>query len=227
MKAELAQETAELLFHVRQRLGYRFGLFMAEAFHPSVLREDRGNLKAAFAACGRELLRMITIELEQELLATTLRLEQAGQTWLHKQVNECIDDLKRLSGGMDLSLPLNERWSTPVLEEVRLEEPSGWKAYLSYFRNPKQFFEGEGRQRLQEALDPVIKQMVIDVLPAAENKLVQFYDTQLEQSLQHQSRQLEERLEEAVGALHETLTSGIPAGEWESLSIQLGQIERE
>ncbi|NEU62066.1 dynamin family protein [Paenibacillus sp. ALJ109b] len=227
MKAELAQETAELLFHVRQRLGYRFGLFMAEAFHPSVLREDRGNLKAAFAACGRELLRMIAIELEQELLATTLRLEQAGQTWMHKQVTECVDELKRLSGGMDLSLPLSERWSTPVLEEVRLEEPSGWKAYLSYFRNPKQFFEGDGRQRLQEALDPVIKQMVIDVLPAAENKLVQFYDNQLGQSLQHQSRQLEERLEEAVSALHETMTSGIPAEEWESLSVQLGQIERE
>ncbi|WP_174532167.1 dynamin family protein, partial [Paenibacillus pabuli] len=227
MKAELAQETAELLFHVRQRLGYRFGLFMAEAFHPSVLREDRGNLKAAFAACGRELLRMIAIELEQELLATTLRLEQAGQTWMHKQVTECVDELKRLSGGMDLSLLLNERWSTPVLEEVRLEEPSGWKAYSSYFRNPKQFFEGDGRQRLQEALDPVIKQMVIDVLPAAENKLIQFYDNQLGQSLQHHSRQLEERLEEAVGALHETLTSGIPAEEWESLSAQLEQMERE
>lgn len=227
MKAELAQETAELLFHVRQRLGYRFGLFMAEAFHPSVLREDRGNLKAAFAACGRELLRMIAIELEQELLATTLRLEQAGQSWLLKQVTECVDELKRLSGGMDLSLPLDERWSTPVLEEVRLEEPSGWKAYLSYFRNPKQFFEGDGRQRLQEALDPVIKQMVIDVLPAAENKLVQFYDNKLGQSLQHKSRQLEERLEEALGALQETLTSGIPAEEWESLAVQLGQIGRE
>ncbi|WP_181151094.1 dynamin family protein [Paenibacillus sp. PCH8] len=226
MKEELSQETAELLFHVRQRLAYRLGLFMAEAFHPSVLREDRGNLKTVFAACGRELLRMIAIELEQELLATTLRLEQAGQTWLMKQVTECIDEVRQLSGGVDVSLPLNQRWSTPVLEEVRLEEPSGWKSYWSYFRNPKQFFEGDGRQRLQEALDPVLKQMIIEVLPAAQNKLIQFYDNQLEQSLLHQSRQLEERLDEAVSGLHDMLTSGIPVGEWESLAVQLEQIER-
>lgn len=225
MKEELSQETAELLFHVRQRLAYRLGLFMAEAFHPSVLREDRGNLKTAFAACGRELLRMIAIELEQELLATTLRLEQTGQTWLTKQVTDCIDDVRQLSGGVDVSLPLNERWSTPVLEEVRLEEPSGWKSYLNYFRNPKQFFEGDGRQRLQEALDPVLKQMIIEVLPAAQDKLIQFYDNQLSQSLQHQSRQLEERLDEAVSGIQDTLESGIPAEQWTSLSVQLEQIE--
>ncbi|MCM3207795.1 dynamin family protein [Paenibacillus illinoisensis] len=227
MREELAQETAELLFHVRQRLGYRLGLFMAEAFHPSVLREDRGNLKGAFAACGRELLRMIAVELEQELLATTLRLEQAGKSWLMRQIDDCVQELKERSGGMDLSLAFNENWSTPVLEEIRLEEPSGWKTYLSYFRNPKQFFEGEGRQRLQEALDPVIKQMVAGALPAAQEKLVQFYDAQLHQSLQHQASQLEDRLKEAVAALNETLTSGVPAEEWHSLSAQVQQFVHE
>ncbi|MGF9699219.1 dynamin family protein [Paenibacillus sp. MABNR03] len=227
MKEELAQETAELLFHVRQRLGYRLGLFMAEAFHPSVLREDRGNLKGAFAACGRELLRMIAVELEQELLATTLRLEQTGKSWLMKQINDCVQELKQRSGGMDLSLALDESWSTPVLEEIRLEEPSGWKTYLGYFRNPKQFFEGDGRQRLQEALDPVIKQMVAGALPAAQEKLVQFYEAQLHQSLKHQSSQLEDRLKEAVAALNETLTSGVPAEEWHSLSVQMQQYVHE
>ncbi len=80
MKEELSQETAELLFHVDSDWVIDSGLFMAEAFHPSVLREDRSHWKTAFAACGRELLRMIAVELEQELLATTLRLEQAGRT---------------------------------------------------------------------------------------------------------------------------------------------------
>ena len=127
MKEELSQETNELLFHVRQRLAFRLGQFMAEAFHPSVLREDQGNLKTAFAACGRELLRMIGIELEQELLATTLRLEQTGHAWVGKQVTECINEVKQLTGGIDLSLNLDEKWSTPVLAEIRLEEPSGWK----------------------------------------------------------------------------------------------------
>ncbi|KQY87824.1 hypothetical protein ASD24_08325 [Paenibacillus sp. Root52] len=227
MKEELTQETGELLFHVRQRLAYRLGTFMAEAFHPSVLREDRGQLKSAFAACGRELLRMIAVELEQELLATTLRLEQTGQTWLQKQITDCIEELKRLSGGMDLSLSFNEEWTTPVLEEIRLEEPSGWKTYQSYLRNPKQFFEGGGRQRLQEILEPVIKQMVADVLPPAQHKLIEFYDVQLQQSLQYQARQLEERLQEAVNALNETLTSGILADEWNALSLQVQQFVHE
>lgn len=97
---------------------------------------------------------------------------------------------------------------------------------MNYFRNPKQFFEGDGRQRLQEALDPVLKQMIIEVLPTAQDKLIQFYDNQLRQSLQHQSRQLEERLDEAVSGIQDTLESGIPAEQWSSLSVQLEQIER-
>lgn len=214
-----------VLFHVRQRLAFRLGQFMAEAFHPSVLREDQGNLKTAFAACGRELLRMIGIELEQELLATTLRLEQTGQAWVAKQVTECIDEVKQLTSGIDLSLTLDEKWSTPVLEEIRLEEPSGWKNYWSYFRNPKQFFEGDGRQRLQEALDPVLKQMIIEALPASEQKLVQFYDTQVCQSVQHQASQLTERLDEAISGLQDTLESGIPAEQWAALSAQLEQMQ--
>lgn len=225
MRDELAQETNELLFHVRQRLAFRLGQFMAEAFHPSVLREDQGNLKTAFAACGRELLRMIGIELEQELLATTLRLEQTGQAWVAKQVTECIDEVKQLTGGIDLSLTLEEKWNTPVLEEIRLEEPSGWKNYWSYFRNPKQFFEGDGRQRLQEALDSVLKQMIIEALPASEQTLVQFYDAQVGQSVQHQARQLTERLDEAISGIQETLESGIPAEQWASLSAQLEQMQ--
>ncbi|WP_366295238.1 dynamin family protein [Paenibacillus sp. AN1007] len=225
MKEELSQETNELLFHVRQRLAFRFGQFMAEAFHPSVLREDQGNLKTAFAACGRELLRMIGIELEQELLATTLRLEQTGHGWAAKQVTECINEIKQLTGGIDLSLTLDEKWSTPVLDEIRLEEPSDWKNYWSYFRNPKQFFEGDGRQRLQDALEPVLKQMIIEVLPASEQKLVQFYDTQVHQSVQHYSRQLTERLEEAVNGIQDTLESGIPAEQWIALSEQLEQLQ--
>ncbi|PZT54459.1 dynamin family protein [Paenibacillus silvae] len=225
MKDELTQETNELLFHVRQRLAFRLGQFMAEAFHPSVLREDQGNLKTAFAACGRELLRMIGIELEQELLATTLRLEQTGQAWVAKQVTECIDEVKQLTSGIDLSLTLDEKWSIPVLEEIRLEEPSGWKNYWSYFRNPKQFFEGDGRQRLQEALDPVLKQMIIEALPASEQKLIQFYDTQVCQSVQHQARQLTERLDEAISGLQDTLESGIPAEQWAALSAQLEQMQ--
>lgn len=221
MKEELAQETGELLFHVRQRLGFRLGQFVAEAFHPSVLREDRGNLKAAFAACGRELLRMISVELEQELLATTLRLEQAGKSWVAKQLTECTADLERMLEGMDLSQAFDEQWATPVLKEIRLEEPSGWKSYQSYFRNPKQFFEGDGRRRLQEAIEPVIKQMAADALPAAQEQLVGFYDDRVRASLRHQASELTERVQEAAAALNETMTSGVPAEEWHNLSVQV------
>ncbi|WP_339273163.1 dynamin family protein [Paenibacillus sp. FSL W8-0426] len=221
MKEELAQETGELLFHVRQRLGFQLGQFVAEAFHPSVLREDRGNLKAAFAACGRELLRMISVELEQELLATTLRLEQAGKSWIAKQLADCTADLERMLEGMDLSQAFDEQWATPVLKEIRLEEPSGWKSYQSYFRNPKQFFEGDGRRRLQEAIEPVIKQMAADALPAAQEQLVGFYDDRVRASLRHQANLLTERVQEAAAALNETMTSGVPAEEWHNLSVQV------
>ncbi|MNC76072.1 hypothetical protein D3C75_1277220 [compost metagenome] len=69
--------------------------------------------------------------------------------------------------------------------------------------------------------------MVADVLPPAQHKFIEFYDVQLQQSLQYQARQLEERLQEAVNALNETLTSGILADEWNALSLQVQQFVHE
>jgi hypothetical protein len=63
------------------------------------------------------------------------------------------------------------------------------------------------------------------VLPASEQKLVQFYDTQVHQSVQHHSRQLTERLEEAVTGIQDSLASGIQAEQWVALSKQLEQIQ--
>ena len=73
----------------------------------------------------------------------------------------------------------------------------------------------------------MLKQMMIEVLPDSEQKLVQFYDTQVLQSIQHQSRQLAERLEEAVTGIQDTLASGIPAEQWAALSVQLEQMQQE
>ncbi len=99
---------------------------------------------------------------------------------------------------------------------------SGWrnrqdgKRISSYFRNPKAILaKVRGRQRLQEALDPVIKQMVAERSSCCAGK--NWFSSMipsLHQSLQHQASQLEERLKEAVAALNETLTSGVPAEEW-------------
>nr|WP_232795381.1 hypothetical protein [Paenibacillus sp. ICGEB2008] len=150
----LSDETDELLYHVRQRLAYRTGEFMAEAFHPSVLREGVGDLRSAFASCGRELLRLIELELSQELLATTLRLEKTGQALVRKAIQQCVDHMNHQLNGLDCTVPEFREWAVPELMDISLQESIQWKDYWNSFKNPKLFFEGTGRANLQIRLEP-------------------------------------------------------------------------
>lgn len=119
---------------------------MAEAFHPSVLREGVGDLRSAFASCGRELMRLIELELSQELLATTLRLEKTGQILVHKTIQQCVEHMNHQLQGLDCTIPESRNWAVPELNEISLQESIHWKDYWNSFKNPKLFLKELGER---------------------------------------------------------------------------------
>lgn len=138
---DLRREGEELIYHVRQRIGFALGSYFQESFHPSLLREDARNLKDIFTACGRELERTLQRELEQELWATTLRLEAAGVRLVRQAALAAAEELA-LSGR---ELQLQERWAAPDKLEAVLA-PLDWPGFWSRFKSPRHFLKGRAVQ---------------------------------------------------------------------------------
>ncbi|GGA23707.1 dynamin family protein [Paenibacillus physcomitrellae] len=154
IRREWIQECEELLFHVVQRLRLQALDLFAEFFHPSLLQEGQGQMKRNFAIALKGWLDQTSAELERELLATSLRLERKGEQLLLREA-EGWCRVNSPAFDMPLTAPAKLAvWQTVNIPEGLLgSEDMSPSAYWSYFKNPKSFFEGDGRSSLREALE--------------------------------------------------------------------------
>ncbi|GIP25704.1 GTPase [Paenibacillus sp. J23TS9] len=226
LSREVEQEIRELLFHVKQRIGFSLGEFFAEAFHPSVLREDAGQLKRIFTDCGRELERTIVHELEQELWATTLRLENKGKAVLHAAADGAAEDIRGYDAVIMLTPPAEKQWTSPEWNDAGLTSFVDWTSYWSLFKSPKHFFEDGGREKLRSAVEPVIKEALSGEAAVKQEVLVSFYNTLVTDAQEKQKEELREQLHEAMEAATSSLSSGEQPEVWDQLASQLQQMEQ-
>jgi len=221
---DLAREGEELLYHVRQRLGFSFGRFFQESFHPSLLREDAGNLQEVFAACGRELWRTVQRELEQELWATTLRLESAGQQIVRTAVSAAAEELS-LSASEIRLLWEEEEWSSPASLNSPLL-PADWSGLWNYFKSPRHFFEGPGRDKVKSAVEPLLREAVAKSAHIQEAALLKHYLNCQRESLRAAALRLSDLLAEQEQAVALTLEGGDQAEHWGLLVRDLFALEK-
>ncbi|QJD82483.1 dynamin family protein [Cohnella herbarum] len=152
----LHQEIGEQLYHLRQRLKFRFKEHFQSAFHPSVLQDDGRDLKKLLLACGEDLKRSLGEDLLQELRAAGLRLEGTIHSMTEKALGALsgVADMEREGFSPEaserpvLDLPMPELFANgPTFETKQL-----WGA----FRSPKHFFEKEGAASLREELNELL-----------------------------------------------------------------------
>ncbi|THF81198.1 dynamin family protein [Cohnella fermenti] len=147
----IVQEMGDQLYHLRQRVKYRFGEHFMAAFHPSVLQDDGRDLKKLLPACWADLQRSVGEDLLQELRSAGLRVENA----LHKLVARRIEE-EAAAASLDgfvpeapakskLELPLSE----PFPSALGVDAKRLWNA----FRSPKHFFEKNAKAALREELE--------------------------------------------------------------------------
>ncbi|WP_152381961.1 dynamin family protein [Paenibacillus brasilensis] len=225
--AVLLGETDELLYHVRQRLAYRIGEFMSEAFHPSVLREGAGDLRSAFASCGRELMRLFELELSQELLATTLRLEKTGKSLVGKAIQGCAEEMNQRLTGLDCTAPEAREWSVPELIEISLQDSVLWKEYWNTFKNPKLFFEGAGRVNLQSSLEPILREKIGEAVEVQGERMSSFYVKLMQEEQTWQTAQLREQMLETLDGMEHALAGDEQPQVWEELASRIAELEQE
>jgi hypothetical protein len=169
----IKREAEELVFYVRQRMALRFGEFYQLSFNPASLGTNAPPARALTDAWN-ELARLVSYELSQEMLATTLRIEKHLKAMVGDYRERKTEEIRRLLP--EFAAPAEEadfRSDTPEVEERLMIERPDTRWLVQQFRNQKAFFEGDGSKKLREQLE---QPFAAAVARYAERHLARFVD---------------------------------------------------
>lgn len=152
----LMQEIEELMYYIIQRISFRFNDFYQYAFNPSQLRDDIGGLSQIVWTAWLELQRTLALELEQELLATTLRVEKKLAN-LQQEIYEALEvsAKEQLAGYQQQPYSL-EKLLQPIIPHSWEYDEMKAKWLWQQFKSPKTFFEGNGKAELRKELEAML-----------------------------------------------------------------------
>lgn len=218
---ELKKEIQELLYYVKQRTMYRFGELYNYAFNPSTFREEARDPKQALQSAWGELLRMIGYDLSQEVLATTLRVENRMNLISGNRVKRWEEQLRQVMDGFESGTYESNTFVTPEISS-KMEAPEiSLKLLQSHFKNPKQFFEGDGKSKLRADLENRMTAPVAQFIELQTSELEEAYANQLENWLMKQKIQLLQQLNEHAEGMRDALEMKIDLNELISKQHQL------
>lgn len=155
-ETSISQEIDELIYYVNQRLSYRYsGLFDRNFFILMKAKEDQPKL--AVQQCIRDFLQDIEVELNQELIATSLRTER----FVQKSLNFVSNKVAAFVSHYDQQCSFQEGHKIPSQEEPRLPaldwDSNSLSKVAALYKNPKDWVEGSGRAKMLETVIKIIQ----------------------------------------------------------------------
>lgn len=153
-RKRMEQQLDELLYHVRQRMQYRMGESFVLAFNPATLRGDDKDIERSLYQCYVDWQRAFELELTNELLATSLRMEQSAKRNIREAAIERLHKARQQLTQLEyeLSTPF-QNWPTPQLSTATFVGEISSRKLKSIYRSSKAFFEGGGREELKLTLE--------------------------------------------------------------------------
>ena len=181
LQRKLEQETDELVFYIKQRVFLRFSDFIKESFNPVLLKEDGRNLKKALQTALDSFLEDFGYDFAQELRATTLRIEAYLVQLISQTENAMISDLQEKDSELSFSSFEVGKWESIQFETALVNlDQQRFKKALSYFKNPKCFFEKNERKFLSEELEVNLQQPADEYLIKGKERIKLHYGEQVE-----------------------------------------------
>ena len=222
IQKKLTQETEELVFYIKQRVFLRFSDFLKEAFNPVHLKDDGRNLKKALQSALDHFLEDFGFDFAQELRATTLRIEAFMRQLLSQTENSLIAALQEKNQELSFSVFEGEKWESIQFETAFTGlDQQRFKKALSYFKNPKSFFENNERRFLSEELDANLQQPADEYLMEGKERIITHYGEQLEFQFQLLQKHLTEQLEEYYEGTLATLSNVLSIDELRTIENKL------
>ncbi|MGZ4162001.1 MAG: dynamin family protein, partial [Neobacillus sp.] len=219
----LQQESEELVYYIKQRVFLRLGDFFKEAFNPSTLRDDGRNLKKALKAALDEFLESLGFDFAQEMRATTIRLDRFAEKLLRDYQSALIRNLQGING--DISFSVFEMKKEEIDFQLAFIDSDRqiFSKAMSYFKNPKSFFEKNEKKFMSDELTTVLNKLADDYLKEESTRLNQHYSTLLKKEFNRLILQVNEQTDDFYLSFLSALDGGIPIEVLEGIQQKLAE----
>ncbi len=225
-KRKLNQEADELIYYVQQRVFFRHHDFVKEAFNPTLLKDDGRNLKKALQTALEDYLNSFGFDFAQELRATTIRIE-VFMGKLLKEANEMVLNLIT-DINSEISFSPFEMKSLPGLDFATAfmnEDRSQFKKALSYFKNPKSFFEKNERRFLNDELEQMLQEPSQVYLQSENTRLKDHYDHHLIGEYMRMQQAILEQVDEYYAGILAVLSDHYPIEKLQEMEKEIANYE--
>ncbi|MDP5273894.1 dynamin family protein [Chengkuizengella axinellae] len=202
----LRKEIKELLYYVKQRVMYRFGELYNVSFHPSDFGMGRKEgLKQALHSAWNELHRLLSMNCSQEVLATTLRLENYMNEQLKGMNNQFIQHTALKLPQFETEALNLQTYHAPSIQESLgdIEMDLNW--LVKQFKDPKSFFEGQGKGKLKIDLEKKLSSVIESYIREHEELLIEHATSEMRSWIQRmimkQKNDVQEHVDGFISAL--------------------------
>lgn len=222
----LAQEMEELLYYVKQRIFFRFGEFYNYAFNPASLNDDNDK-KTRLRAAWHDLIGLVSYDLSQEILATTLRIEQflngLTERWYDSMSREICETISGYPAGIYEAAAFDTPEVGDHLDGTEMDE----KLILGIYKNAKSFFEGTGKQKLKDVLEVQVLELVNQFVEQQTSVLRSAYLNQYRERINRLTRQIGSSVKEHADGLLDALELNSDVSEMQRKLADLKRLAEE
>ncbi|WP_075982068.1 dynamin family protein [Bacillus massilinigeriensis] len=197
LQNRLSQEISELVYYIKQRVFFRFNDFFRESFNPSVLKDDGRNLKKALNNALEDFLTSFGFDFAQELRATSIRIEVFMNVLIREVHESTSRDALKVNKELFFRAFEPYKMESIPFESAFLDLDRGlFKKALSYFKNPKAFFEKNEKKYCSDELERTLSLPTDQYLQKGTNRLNEYYSQQLEEVFNDWKYDLQEQCNE-------------------------------
>ncbi|WP_053366898.1 dynamin family protein [Bacillus sp. FJAT-27245] len=213
LEQRLGQEVQELAYYCKQRLFLRFGDFFRESFNPSLLNSGNGNMKKSLDTALGDLLDSLGHDLAQEMRATALRIEKFAARTVCETREGIVNDLSEMCegigfSGFDYPKPAGLEFPAALADTDR----SKFSRQLALFKNPKDFFEKNGKKAMQEQLEAALNPETDSYLAAQSARLEEYGRSLVRKLFATMTENLNLQVENHFTGMLEVLDGGLDTG---------------
>jgi small GTP-binding protein len=217
----VSKEAQELLYYVKQRLFFKFNELFTLSFNPSILKDEPGkNARKLVEQCFDEFMRNVSFSLEQEVRATTLRMEKhvngLAQGLMEDYQRSLASEIELVFTPVSLEVP---EFSAELKYDLAQVRP-----ILSLYKSPKHFFEQGGRETFRNKLEDWLQTPATSFIEECLGHLQAFYGESLEKIMKLLIEQLKNQINDYYQGMSSVLKDGLNVAELERANSALAEL---
>lgn len=198
------------LHYVNERMYIRFHDMFTEYFNPTTITENGKRAQKQLEKNRNQLLDYVGYELLQEIRAVSLRMESFATKLLQQFYHDLATEIAEIDELFHFASFPDQTWKTPDYQQALQDvDKQRFLPALKLFKNKKQFFEQNEREKMKEKFYELLKPEMEAYVLTQQKVMQQAYEAQLVTHLQtiktEMAAQIDRLVQEQMQALENAL----------------------